>query len=311
MANRWRRRPPFFGLLLIVLGVVLLLQTLNVIRSELWLEIWRFWPVLLVIIGANLLLDRRLPWLAALIATALVIGSIAGAALYAEAEREWVINKIAEPLDGTKHLVLNMDVGPSSLKIDALPERSSNMIEGSFETFCRSYSTSLIRDGEVAHLDVELEGSVPFCPWGIDAALYLSRVPEVSLNLRTSASSADLDLTELKVYNLNLNASAADLDIKTPENADDVFVVIEANAANIDVEIPDSVAALIYNDADLSSFSLSSRFQILRSRSSLTDSKETIGGRDLSDVFMSPGYRDAENRVNIELDVNLSNVTVR
>jgi hypothetical protein len=42
---------PLGGLLLVAVGVLLLLQTIGVVPWGLWLELWRFWPVLLVVAG--------------------------------------------------------------------------------------------------------------------------------------------------------------------------------------------------------------------------------------------------------------------
>ena len=45
----------FVPLLLIAAGVVLLLNTLNVLPWESWSEIGRFWPVLVIAFGLSIL----------------------------------------------------------------------------------------------------------------------------------------------------------------------------------------------------------------------------------------------------------------
>ena len=67
---------PFWGILLIFLGAVFLLQTFNVLPWELWTTLWRFWPVLLVITGIGILLRRYHPWLMAGISLLILIASL-------------------------------------------------------------------------------------------------------------------------------------------------------------------------------------------------------------------------------------------
>ena len=63
MTERRRQGVPIVALLLIAAGVTLLLQNLGIVRWELWLEIWRFWPVLVIAIGVDLIFGKRLRWL--------------------------------------------------------------------------------------------------------------------------------------------------------------------------------------------------------------------------------------------------------
>ena len=166
MAERRMSRPPLFALLLVAAGVVLLLQNLDVIGWGFWLEVWRFWPVLLVAIGVNLILGRRLPWLATAVVAALVIGSTVWAALLAESGRDTVAASISEPLAGAERLDVEVDLGFGSLTIDSLPGDSSRIVEGTFEAPCRPASTSFQRYGDVATLDVEMDMGSPGLPMG-------------------------------------------------------------------------------------------------------------------------------------------------
>ncbi len=294
MADRKKwPKPPLFALLLIAAGVVLLLQNFGVVGWGFWLEIWRFWPALLVAVGVNLILGRRLPWLTTAIVAALVCGSAAGAALLAEYERVTVVATISEPLDGVERLEVSVDLGLGSLTIDSLPSGSSKVVEGSFETPCRPASTSFERYGDAATLDVEMDAGSSTCQWGADWKVSLSRVPEVSIDLGAGAASVDLDLADLRVPFLEMDAGAAAVHIRMPANGGAVEALITAGAADIEVRIPDGVAARVVNDTSLSSFEVASRFTSLE-----------------GDVFQSPGYRQAENRVSIVFEGGVSSVSV-
>ena len=298
-----RRSPgvPIVALLLIAAGVTLLLQNLGIVRWELWLEIWRFWPVLVIAIGVGLIFGRRLRWLSAGIVVALIAGAIIGAALLAESGWRAAVHHISEPLDETRSLDVWVAFGAGSLTIDSLSDGSPSLFEGAFESRCPPPEVSFRRHGDAANLDVEREdldfemdpGGLSLCLWEADWRLSLSRVPEASLDLGTAAASIDLDLTDLRVESLYINGGAASVDIRMPANAGDVDAVIGVGAASIDVWIPQGVEARIVNNTDLSSFDVSPRFP--------------LSGR----IFQSSGYLDAKNRVYLEVIGAVSSVSVR
>lgn len=54
-----------WGIILLFLGIVFLLQVLDVLPWGVWGTLWRFCPVLIIIIGLNILLSRYNPWVVA------------------------------------------------------------------------------------------------------------------------------------------------------------------------------------------------------------------------------------------------------
>ncbi len=61
-----------WGVFLVFLGVIFLLQTLNILPWGLWEILWRFWPVLLIIIGLSIVFRHRNVWLVSLIILAIL-----------------------------------------------------------------------------------------------------------------------------------------------------------------------------------------------------------------------------------------------
>ena len=72
---------PIWGILLVFLGIVFLLQTLDVLPWGLWGTLWRFWPVLIIIIGLGILLRRYNVWLVSLLVLA-ILGACLGIAVW-------------------------------------------------------------------------------------------------------------------------------------------------------------------------------------------------------------------------------------
>ncbi len=65
MSEQRRQREhyiPIWGIFLLFLGIVFLLQSLNTLPWGLWGTLWRFWPVLIIIAGLGILLRRFNLW---------------------------------------------------------------------------------------------------------------------------------------------------------------------------------------------------------------------------------------------------------
>jgi len=64
------------GLAIILIGVILLLNNLNILDWSVWYNILKLWPLLLISLGISLIFRRRLAWLAPLV---ILLGIIIGA----------------------------------------------------------------------------------------------------------------------------------------------------------------------------------------------------------------------------------------
>jgi len=48
------------GLILVFIGIIFLLNNLNVLPTTVWNEVWKFWPVLFIVFGLRLLTGRNI-----------------------------------------------------------------------------------------------------------------------------------------------------------------------------------------------------------------------------------------------------------
>jgi hypothetical protein len=67
---------PVGGIFLLYFGILLLMQTTGYLPWNIWDTLWRFWPVLIIIAGINLLLRNLNPWLVSLIVAAILASCI-------------------------------------------------------------------------------------------------------------------------------------------------------------------------------------------------------------------------------------------
>lgn len=289
------RRPPIFAIILIIVGIVLLLQTTGVLSWELWAGIWRFWPVTIIAIGINLIFGRRLPWLAGLLIAVVVVLALGVALFLVPVSSTAAVSSMQEDLQGLESAELDIGFGAGELTIDSLPEGSPRLVEAIFQG--RDAETPVVRTSDSATLDITMR-SGNFFFFGVrpdvDWQVSLSRLPRLSIDLDGGASDIELDLSNLQVSDLNIDAGAASVEARMPASAGHVNATIDAGAADITVIIPEGVAARI--DSDVIAGSLS-----------IGEGRFPRAG----DVYISPDFDTAANRIDLEIDAGASSVTIR
>ena len=294
--------------LLIAVGVLLLLNTLGVLPWSFWQAIWRFWPLVLVLIGVELMLGRGNPWLSALLAL-LVVGVVVAFAFFA-AVVPWTWSRggpaavvmqqeVQVPLEGAREATVTMRFGAGRLDVAALSADSANLLEGSLQHQRgeEGVRVSTERQGDRAAVVVEArDGAVFVVPGGSDEHWQLRLNPSLPLDLRFEGGAAevDLDLRALRVRSLHVETGASSARIVLPEAAGRTVATIKAGMAQLRVDVPEGVAVRIDTGSGLSSVQVDER-RFPRQ----------------GNTYVSPDYDTASNRVEISIDAGMASVTVR
>ncbi|MBI4337300.1 MAG: hypothetical protein HY683_05680 [Chloroflexi bacterium] len=286
---------PVVAVILVVLGVVLLLQTTGVISWQLWRNLWRFWPVVLIIIGLNIFLQPRTPWLAALLVLLLAVGSVAGAYALTVRGSGSKVTDYTQPLDGMRAANVKIEFGAGRLTVRSLPPDSLNLVEGHLETPGSAARVDFERSGDSGALRFRMPGTRVLgggsnTQWDVA----LARSPALALDLNGGAAKIKLDLRDLQVTDVDIDIGAADLEVVMPANAGHVDATVNAGAARVTVIVPQGVASRITRSVGLSSFKVdTSRFP-----------------KD-DGAYVSPDYSTAKDRVAVEFRGGALSVEVR
>ena len=325
-----RRRIPFAAILLIILGMVLLLNTTEVVGWGIWWQLFHFWPVALIAIGFHLILAPRFPLLSALAVTLILVAGI-GAAYLSDRNTEpgYLVGDSyhSRALSDIETLEMEIDFGAGSLAVDSgVPPNGDELFtvrSTGIRAAVNPAPSRMSAQGGIGYSPIRMDGNaaVTISPedpsdlrgahksgrdididlWGlfqrlgdIDWDVGISPdVAEVMLYIGAGAADIDLLLSDLNVKTLDLDMGAADVYMELPANARHTQVYIDAGAADIDIAVPDGVAALINSDSGLISLDVdTSRFP-------------KTGG-----VWQSPNYATAENRVEINIDAGASSVSI-
>lgn len=293
--KRRRGGVPVFAVLLIVAGVVLLLQTTGVLPWEIWGNMWKLWPVLIIALGISVMFGGRFPWVAGTLIAVLFVAAVAFVLLFIPVSSTVTVTSMQQALADVDDVDVHISFGAGELTVNSLPLGSPSLVEATFVG--REAKTSFERSQDSADLNINMDG-VGFPFWGdfdnIDWTINLSGNTELTIDLDGGAADMNIDLSRLRVIELDVNTGAADVEIIMPANAGHVDAEIDAGASDLRIVIPQGVAARIEADVVAGSLDVDrGRFQ------------------RVGDVYESLGFVTAPNRIDLNIDAGASSVTIR
>lgn len=227
-----RRNSFFWGGVLVIIGLALLLDNLGVFGS---IEIW---PVIgslfLILFGVRILFGR---------------------ALGSQPQME----SASIPLDGATRARLRLQHGAGRLRVGS-GAAAGALLEGEFGG---GVSSQVSRRGD--EIDVRLNHAVQFFPffwepgYTLDWKVRLNRELPLALDLEIGANEAVLELHDLKVSEIYLRSGANSTDITLPAAAGFTRTRISSGAASVKLQVPEGVAARIKSRGGLSSIDVDLR----------------------------------------------------
>ena len=293
---------PIWGIFLLFLGIVLLLQTLNVLPWGLWGTLWRFWPVLIIITGLGILLRHYNIWLVSLLLLA-ILGACLGIAIWqhgASLPAGVTAKSYSESLGSLEHAQIEINFTAGSLTVGSLASNSSNFVEINSNVGNRDEGASVdfSRQGSEGRLYLSTQPvNRRFWAWGEDGIRWevnFTRSIPLVINIKAAASNMELALGELKVTEIRLDLDAGNYRMKMPSSAGVTHAYIEVDVANLEVTVPDGVAAKIKADVSLSAFDVD---------------KGRFPQQDA--YYVSDNFDTAQNRIYLIIDCDVGRVQVK
>jgi hypothetical protein len=198
------------------------------------------------------------------------------------------------PLEGATSARVTMNHGAGRLTVVPLSDPTL-LMQG---TFSGGAEPVVRRSGQA--VDVSLrQGRPGRREWsgavrgrrGLDWTVGLTREIPLAVDLRTGASASKIDLSELLVTDLRLETGASQTDLVLPSRGA-TKARVKADAAQLRIRIPNGVAARLLTNRGLSSIRIDPRF--------------TGSG----DLYQSPDFDAAPNRVELEIEAGAADVSV-
>lgn len=220
----------FWGLVLIILASLLLLNQLGWLSGDIF---GYFWPLVIVLFGI---------WL--------LIGAVSRGKDTAEEQT------ISIPLENARSARIKLDHGAGRLNVRG-GASATEALAGEFGTNV-DYKSRL----EADQLVVKVRNSPHFWSWypgqSLDWDIRLNKDIPLNLKIDSGASSSTLDLSDLKVVDLDIDTGASSTEVILPAHAGNTHVDIDTGASSLNIHVPAGVAARIRIKSGLAAINVDS-----------------------------------------------------
>jgi hypothetical protein len=217
--------PLFWPLLLIAVGALFLMGNFGWLTFDPW-KLWRLWPLIIIVIGLDLLLVTVWP-------------------------RGHGSESLSIDRDSLSEAQVSVEFGAGVLDVEA-GNTPGKLLEGEFT-----------EDVEYQLRDRRLRVySRPYFWdwWGWRGErrwnARLTRDIPLELRFQVGACRTDLDLSDLRVTDFALECGAADMRVRFPREAGTTRASVKAGAASVKLSVPEGVAARITAIVAIGSFNV-------------------------------------------------------
>lgn len=265
MTITWRS---LWAIGLILAGVLILLINLNILPGAVWNY---FFPALLVVVGAALLLGVR--------------------------RRDQVIEsvKATAPLDGAERANITLKHGAGHMLVHA-SSNPSLLFEGMFDG-------GIDKEVSVSNGTAFVELKSPDDLWtglgfmagrGIEWDLALNPTLPTALKYEGGAADTKMDLSGIRLTNLEINTGASSTEIVLPIPSGTERVSIKAGAASVKVRVPPNALTSIHGVMGMGSLKID---------------QQRFPGRGAS-LYESENYAGAADRIEIAVEGGVGSVEI-
>lgn len=310
-----------WGVVLLFIGGVLLLSNFNVIDFY-WSNVWKFWPVFLIIIGVNILFNRNNSQTGNIISLGIVVVTLSFLFVKGQEKPEggrWWNNfknnvhidmddedndgrignqsTFVEPFtagDELKKNILEISSGGTSFKLKG---NSDSLFLARVSKRNNNFGLTKIASDSTNTLIFKTQDKNKSNKWsnrngGNSVDLFLNTNPVWDMELRLGAGELDFDLTGYKIRTLNFDGGAASIDFKVGDLLPITDINIKTGVADVKISVPETSGCRIKSKTGLSS-------------------KDFKGFKLISDgVYETENYQSSTKKVFINFDGGLSSFEV-
>jgi len=249
MSSRRRRYGLALPLILISGGVLLLLGNLGLIDVPSWSTLLRFWPVLLIAMGIDLVFGRSSlsGVLSGILAVALLVAlGMVGFRLFAPSSWQTRLETVSIELEEAS--VAEIDVSCDACELEvAASESAESLVSGRLRVpQISSLQQTVVQKPDVRSVELK-NRMVRWLPWRVDSAdlalwqINLSTVPAIALS---ASARGDLtaNLRHLQIEEAVLTSTAGDVRVEISDTGGAEYVVL---CDDLTLILPEGLSLLI------------------------------------------------------------------
>ena len=292
-AGRPNNRLTSFAYTLILVGALLLVARLGWFDLTRLLGVLRYWPVLVIAVGVDMLMGgkRRLLVYGAGVAAVVILSLAGGGVVSTPASTVQVAQELQGARSADVRVVASLAelelTGSSQAQLLAsgtLGQHSGEQVavdyvlrgdHGQFSAVSRGFRATVMGFRRAVPWDLTLTGSVP-----------------IALSVETGVGDSNLDLRQLRLESLVVNAGVGSTALQLPQGGG-YAGSIDGGVGDIVVRIPRSLGVRIEIDTGLGNVNVADHF-----------------ARN-GDVYTSPGYATSTQRVDLSIDAGIGTIRIQ
>lgn len=320
MDNHPRYRSLFWPILLVGIGIVWLLSNLGIIQHVNLGSILRLWPLLLVILGLDILFSRQYPWVGAVVSLLAVVGIvaflIASPSLGVGSGPTTKTETFTTPIGDANSVEYDFDTASAPVFVSALDESGEELIvadithRGTMRFDAAGTTSKTISLSESSDNNDWFYWDFSFDSLKWDIAL--SPVVPTDLYLNGGSGSIEMDLSGLNLTSLRTDFGSGSSDVILPENTTPYQADIESGSGSVNIELPSDTSLILTLDAGSGSIDISVpsdtalRVEVMDDGSGSLDIPDQLVKSSDSDGFsigawQSDNYVKAKNQTLIQI----------
>ena len=310
----------FWPILLVGVGIIWLLRNLGFIPQFSLGAILQFWPLLLIVLGLDILFSRRFPWIGTAVGliavAAIVVYLVSGPSLGLNTGSTVLNETFSEPSQGTSTVKYVFDTASSPVNISVLDEDDKELILANFtHRGVINFDVSGTKEKTV-HISEDFENST-WLNWDFsfdrlkwDIALNPNVPADVKLN--GGSGSIDMDLRGLSLNTLALDLGSGSSDLWLPQSSQEYEAEIESGSGSVTIDLPEETSLILSLDTGSGSTSVNLpsdaavRIEVMDDGSgslSLPDglTKSSDSAKYSIGAWQTADFTDSENQVIIKI----------
>lgn len=292
-SNNWLNGNLLWGGLFMLAGLLFLLGNLGLV-SIAWGELWKLWPILIIIAGLSILKLRG--WVAVTVyglAILLVIGLVwvtltgnLSSQQTAVVSSDFSVNQTRDDIERS---VVKIDLGGSDLNVGS--HGGDQLVRGAIDSRLSDlkYQSSVDDTTQTVNLSQERN-------WSLFDGGSLNKIDiELSERLRTrlhvdaGASSIDADLSAVMLESVAIDSGASTIKLKLGDKLDMTDVDIDTGVSVVSIYVPKDSGVKLLLEAGLTSQQLPEGLE------RVDDNK-----------YQSIGFAEADKKINLTVDIGVS-----
>jgi len=265
-------------IILITLGVIFLLNNFGLLPWDIWNNLWKFWPVILILIGIEVLIGYSISIRTLFILVILIFLIPLFIAVNPFTKNPLATDDLtlAESSGNLTRAKIIIDLPATNINLKAQENTSFNIFEGKISYSKAAEKPKITKEENFNRAIFTInqntqKTALPFISsLKNNVDIKLTKQIPLEIIFKTGASQGTIDLNNLRVDYLEIDSKASSLKLIFG-NQYSCRAVLKTGASSIEVVVPKEIAAKIKVDSKIKNLSIDSRFKKEGSEYKTTD----------------------------------------